>query len=138
MKVDIYNQLVRAGATRRDVLRGAASLAALGAATGTGLGALVGSASAQEDLRAQILQIPGVGKGSPTDADWQKVGELCLALRAGLVVLGSVLLAVTVSPQWLWLTGLMGAHLIQASFTGLCPVVLALKRLGVPSRPAFG
>jgi len=29
-------------------------------------------------LRAQILQIPGVGKGSPTDADWQKVGELCL------------------------------------------------------------
>jgi multiple sugar transport system substrate-binding protein len=29
-------------------------------------------------LRAQLLQIPGVGKGSPTDADWQKVGELCL------------------------------------------------------------
>ena len=29
-------------------------------------------------LRAQILQIPGVGKGSPTDADWQKVGELTL------------------------------------------------------------
>jgi multiple sugar transport system substrate-binding protein len=29
-------------------------------------------------LRAQILQIPGVGMGSPTDADWQKVGELTL------------------------------------------------------------
>jgi multiple sugar transport system substrate-binding protein len=29
-------------------------------------------------LRKQILQIPGVGKGSPTDADWQKVGALCL------------------------------------------------------------
>jgi multiple sugar transport system substrate-binding protein len=29
-------------------------------------------------LRAQILQIPGVGKGSPTDADWQKVGALTL------------------------------------------------------------
>jgi len=78
MKVELYNQLVRAGATRRDVLRGAASLAALSAASGAGLGALVGSAAAQEDLRAQILQIPGVGKGSPTDADWQKVGELCL------------------------------------------------------------
>jgi multiple sugar transport system substrate-binding protein len=24
------------------------------------------------------LQIPGVGKGAPTDSDWQKVGELCL------------------------------------------------------------
>jgi len=29
-------------------------------------------------LRAEILKIPGVGMGSPTDADWQKVGELCL------------------------------------------------------------
>ena len=29
-------------------------------------------------LRAELLQIPGVGKGSPTDADWQKVGELTL------------------------------------------------------------
>ena len=29
-------------------------------------------------LRAQIMQIPGVGMGSPTDADWQKVGELTL------------------------------------------------------------
>ena len=39
---------------------------------------LAGKAFAQDDVRAQILQIPGVGKGSPTDADWQKVGELCL------------------------------------------------------------
>jgi len=29
-------------------------------------------------LRAQLLQIPGVGKGQPTDADFQKVGELTL------------------------------------------------------------
>ena len=33
---------------------------------------------AQSDLRTQILQIPGVGMGSPTDADWQEVGALCL------------------------------------------------------------
>jgi multiple sugar transport system substrate-binding protein len=79
MKVAIYNQLVRAGATRREVLRGAASVAALAATSGMGLGTLTRSAAAQADLRAQILQIPGVGKGSPTDADWQKVGELCLA-----------------------------------------------------------
>ena len=30
---------------------------------------------AQSDLRTQILQIPGVGMGSPTDADWQEVGR---------------------------------------------------------------
>jgi multiple sugar transport system substrate-binding protein len=80
MKVGIYEQLVRAGKTRRDVLKGAASVAAL-AATSTGaLGSLTRQASAQDNLRAEILKIPGVGKGSPTDADWQKVGELCLGV----------------------------------------------------------
>src|SRR5215475_15483693 len=61
---------------RRSVLKGAVSAAALGS-TG-GLGALSERALAQDDLRARISQIPGVGKGAPTDADWQKVGELCL------------------------------------------------------------
>ena len=32
MKVSLYEQLVRAGATRRDMLKGAASMAALAAA----------------------------------------------------------------------------------------------------------
>ena len=78
MRVGLYEKLVRAGATRRDVLKGAASMAAIAAASGTGLGALTRPASAAEELRAKILQIPGVGKGQPTDADFQKVGELCL------------------------------------------------------------
>ncbi len=78
MKVGIFEHLVRAGATRRDVLKGAASMAALAAASTGTLGALTRQASAQDNLRAEILKIPGVGKGSPTDADWQKVGELCL------------------------------------------------------------
>jgi hypothetical protein len=63
--------------------------------------------------------------------------ERAILLVVGIVVLGSVLLAVYVSPKWLWLTGFMGAHLIQASFTGICPVVRALKRMGFASRPAF-
>lgn len=78
MRVDLYEKLVRAGATRRDLLKGAASMAALAAASGAGLGALTKPAAAADDLRAKILQIPGVGKGQPTDADFQKVGELCL------------------------------------------------------------
>src|SRR6266550_1041203 len=61
---------------RRTVLKGAASAAALGSAGG--LGAFSERALAQDNLRARILQMPGVGKGAPTDADWQKVGELCL------------------------------------------------------------
>ena len=64
--------------------------------------------------------------------------ERSILLVVGSVVLISVLLAVYQNLNWLWLTGLMGAHLIRASFTGLCPVVRLLKRMGLPSRPAFG
>lgn len=63
--------------------------------------------------------------------------ERMILLIVGLVVVASVLLAVYVNLNWLWLTGLMGAHLIQASFTGLCPLVALLKRLRVPQRPGF-
>jgi multiple sugar transport system substrate-binding protein len=64
--------------SRRGVLKGAASVGALASLGGTGLLRLTGSAFAQDDLRAQILKIPGVGAGQPTDSDWQQVGELCL------------------------------------------------------------
>ncbi|NRG18298.1 extracellular solute-binding protein [Rhizobiales bacterium] len=81
MKVDLYNQLMRAGRLgRRDVLKGMASTGALAAFSGvaTGISARPVWAADNASLRAQILKIPGVGAGSPTDADWQKVGELCL------------------------------------------------------------
>ena len=62
---------------RRRLLQGAAGFGmTLGMAGG--LGALSRTAAAQDSIRAQILQIPGVGAGSPGDADWQQVGELCL------------------------------------------------------------
>ena len=63
--------------------------------------------------------------------------ERLVLLVVGVVVLGSTLLAVYHSPAWLWLTGAMGAHLVQASFTGLCPVVAFLKSMGVPSKAGF-
>jgi multiple sugar transport system substrate-binding protein len=74
MKIELYNRMVM---NRRTWLKGSA---AVSAASMTGaLSAITTTAHAQDNLRAQILQIPGVGKGSPTDADWQKVGEMCLA-----------------------------------------------------------
>lgn len=63
--------------------------------------------------------------------------ERSILLVVGIIVLGSVLLGIYVSPNWFWLTGLMGAHLIQASFTGLCPVVVAMRKLGLQARPGF-
>ena len=77
MKVGIYELLKARQASRRSVLRGAAGAAAV-LGTSTGLGSLASTAFAQDSLRAQILKIPGVGAGSPGDAEWQKVGEMCL------------------------------------------------------------
>ena len=76
MKVDLYERFMRL--SRRDVLKGTAALSALAAAgvADTVRGTRI--VAAQSDLRSEILKIPGVNMGSPTDADWQKVGELCL------------------------------------------------------------
>lgn len=56
---------------------------------------------------------------------------------AGTVVLVSLLLAHLVSLNWLWLTAFVGANLLQASFTGFCPLAIILKRLGVEPGHAF-
>lgn len=83
MKIEDYNRAVSMGMTRRRLLQTAASVGGAAALGGLGLGG--GSAVAQDNLRAEILKIPGVGAGSPTDADWQKVGEMCLgATKAGV------------------------------------------------------
>ncbi|HEV7718874.1 MAG TPA: sugar ABC transporter substrate-binding protein [Arsenicitalea sp.] len=81
MKIEDYNRL-----SRRSVLKGAAAVSAL-AASGA-LGMFSSRAFAADDLRAQILQIPGVGKGQPTDADFQKVGELTLGATKATVKQG--------------------------------------------------
>ncbi|MGG7644281.1 YgaP-like transmembrane domain [Rhodovulum sp. YNF3179] len=63
--------------------------------------------------------------------------ERSILLVVGLVVLATVLLAAYHNINWLWVTGLLGAHLVQASFTGICPVVMTLKKMGLPSKPGF-
>jgi multiple sugar transport system substrate-binding protein len=79
VKQGLYDTIMQAQASRRGVLKGAAAATAAAAMGGTALGTATVPAQAQTSLRAQLLQIPGVGKGQPTDADWQKVGELTLA-----------------------------------------------------------
>jgi uncharacterized membrane protein YdcZ (DUF606 family) len=63
--------------------------------------------------------------------------ERTILLVVGVIVLGSVLLAVYQSPNWLWVTGIMGAHLIQASFTGMCPVVAVFRKMRLPQKAGF-
>ncbi len=81
MKTGIYNYMKRAGKLgRRDMLKGLTATGAMTALSGVATGAVVRPAwaASHDRLRAEILKIPGVGMGSPTDADWQKVGEMCL------------------------------------------------------------
>lgn len=56
---------------------------------------------------------------------------------AGFVVLLSVALAHFVSPWWLLLTAFVGLNLLQASFTGFCPLAMILKKAGFATGQAF-
>lgn len=57
---------------------------------------------------------------------------------AGLFVLVSVALSQLHSVHWLWFTAFVGANMLQASFTGFCPLATVLRRFGVRPGTAFG
>ena len=56
---------------------------------------------------------------------------------AGTVILLSLALGWLHSPWWLAVTAFVGANMLQASFTGICPLAGILRRLRVPAGPAF-
>lgn len=56
---------------------------------------------------------------------------------AGLMILMSLALSQVHSRYWLLLTAFVGLNMLQASFTGFCPLALVLKRLGVRPGCAF-
>lgn len=55
----------------------------------------------------------------------------------GLFVLISLALSQYHDIRWLWFTAFVGANMLQASFTGFCPLASILSRLGVRSGAAF-
>ena len=56
---------------------------------------------------------------------------------AGSVILLSLALAHFHSPNWVWLTVFVGANLLQAGFTGFCPLARMLKAIGKQPGQAF-
>ncbi len=55
---------------------------------------------------------------------------------AGFLVLLSLALGVQGSPifvnaNWLWFTAFVGVNLVQSGFTGFCPALLVLRKLGL-------
>ena len=56
---------------------------------------------------------------------------------AGAMILVSLGLAQFFGPAWLLLAAFVGVNLIQASFTGFCPLAMLLRRFGIKPGAAF-
>ncbi len=56
---------------------------------------------------------------------------------AGSFILVSLALSHFHSPNWLWFTVFVGANLLQAAFTGFCPLAKILAAMGKKSGCAF-
>ncbi|RKZ82231.1 MAG: DUF2892 domain-containing protein [Gammaproteobacteria bacterium] len=56
---------------------------------------------------------------------------------AGSVILLSLALTHYHSPNWVWLTVFVGANILQAGFTGFCPLAKMLKAIGKQPGQAF-
>lgn len=56
---------------------------------------------------------------------------------AGTVILLSVALTQLHHANWMWLTVFVGANMLQAAFTGFCPLAKILAKLGIKPGLAF-
>lgn len=56
---------------------------------------------------------------------------------AGSMVIASVLFSHFFSPWWLLLALFVGLNLLQASFTGFCPLARILRKFGLQPGCAF-
>lgn len=56
---------------------------------------------------------------------------------AGIVILASLALGHWFSPYWFWVTAFVGANMLQASFTGFCPLAKILTKLNLKPGAAF-
>ena len=58
--------------------------------------------------------------------------ERALRLIAGAFVTLSVLLGIYVNANFLWFTLFVGANLFQSAFTNWCPMMVVLRKGGLP------
>jgi hypothetical protein len=64
------------------------------------------------------------------------IDRIVMGVAGGFILL-SILLSQLHNPNWLWFTAFVGANLLQASFTGFCPMAKILKAVGVKPGVAF-
>lgn len=56
---------------------------------------------------------------------------------AGSFILISLVLGHYVHPYWLFFTAFVGLNMLQAAFTGFCPLAIILKKIGFKPGKAF-
>jgi hypothetical protein len=64
--------------------------------------------------------------------------ERALRLIAGAFVTLSVLLGIYVNTNFLWFTLFVGLNLFQSAFTNWCPMMLILRKSGLPDATLAG
>ena len=56
---------------------------------------------------------------------------------SGALILACIALSFLFSTRWLIIAAIVGLNMLQAGFTGLCPVAWSLKKLGIKSGSSF-
>ena len=64
------------------------------------------------------------------------VQRIVLAVAGSLVLL-SVAFSIAVSPNFLWVTGFVGANLLQSAFSRWCLLATILRKAGIPDETAL-
>lgn len=64
--------------------------------------------------------------------------EAALRMIGGGFVVASVLLGLYVDARFLWFTVFVGANLFQSAFTGYCPMMSILRKIGLRDRVSAG
>jgi hypothetical protein len=56
---------------------------------------------------------------------------------SGVLILLCIALSYLFSSRWLIGAGIVGLNMVQAGFTGMCPVAMTLRKLGFKSDSVF-
>jgi len=65
------------------------------------------------------------------------IDRIVLAFAGSMILISLALTYFLHNPNWLWLTAFVGANLLQAAFTGFCPLAKMLKAIGKQPGQAF-
>jgi hypothetical protein len=76
-------------------------------------------------------------QGKPLEKEVDMNIDRLVFAFAGSFILLSLLLSQLHSLYWLWFTAFVGANLLQASYTGFCPLAKILKLVGFKPGEAF-